>query len=242
MKNRALALMALLCCFAAPEVRAAQTTLKLMTEDYPPFNMVDANGQIVGLGTDVVREVMRRAHIPYTIQLQPWIRSFNLSVMENNTCVYSTTRTENREHQFKWVGPILENPWVLYAGPKSPQGIYNIEDVRRYKIGGYSGDAVAQYLIARGFEVELTPFDQLNAKKLAVGRIDFWATGKYLGSYLIQREKLSDLKPILVFNTAFMYLACNPGIPDQTILKLNNLLVGMHQDGFIDRTIRHYLP
>lgn len=209
--------------------------LRLLTEEYPPFNMALSNGQIGGLSTEILHELFQRAKLPYSIQLQPWIRAFNTTILENNTCVYSTTRTENREHQFKWVGPLLENPWVLYAGPSSPKVGLDLESVRRYKIGGYNGDAIAQYLIARGFNVELTPTDDLNARKLMAGRIDFWATGKYLGSYLTKKEKLPQLKPVLVFNTAFMYLACNPHVDNQLIFQLNSTLQGMQQDGSMSR-------
>lgn len=222
-------------------VSASAQSLRVLTEDYPPFNMPDSKGQVTGMATDVVRELFKRAGISYSIELQPWIRAFNTAVLEHNTCVYSTTRSDNREHQFKWIGPLVENPWVLYAGPASPKDIYDLEGVRRYKVGGYGGDAVAQFLIARGFNVELTPNDSLNARKLLLGRIDFWATGKYLGHSLIKREKLSQLKPVLVFNTAFMYLACNPSIQDQTVNHLNGLLLGMQQDGFMARTSKHYL-
>jgi polar amino acid transport system substrate-binding protein len=215
-------------------------SLRLLTEDYPPFNMADSHGKITGLATEVVRELFRRAAIPYSISLQPWIRAFNTAVLEKNTCVYSTTRSDNREHQFKWVGPLLENPWVLYAGPASPKNVFDLEGARRYSIGGYTGDATAQFLIARGFNVELTPNDTLNARKLLLGRVDFWATGKYLGHYLTQREKMTQLKPVLVFNTAFLYLACNPSVNDLTIYRLNGLLLNMRKEGFITGVTQRY--
>lgn len=231
--------LALMLALAANTGTAA--SLRLLTEDYPPFNMKLDHGQIGGLSTEVVRVLFARAHLSYTLELQPWIRAFNTAVMENNTCVYSTTRTDNREHQFKWVGPLLENPWVLYAAPGSPPVGLDLESVRRYKIGGYNGDAIAQYLIARGFNVELTPSDDLNPRKLLAGRIDFWATGKYLGAYLVQRDRLPQLKPVLVFNTAFMYLACNPRIANQTIFLLNTVLAGMQQDGTLAKLAKKTL-
>lgn len=228
-------------CFGLVWGQAQAQGLKLLTESYPPFNF-EENAQVSGMATDVVRELFKRANIPYTITLVPWVRAFNTAVMENNTCVYSTTRTENREHQFKWIGPLVDNPWVLYAGPHSPRINPDLESARPYKIGGYNGDAVAQYLIARGFNVELTPNDELNPRKLDAGRIDFWATGKYLGSYEAKQQKLTTLKPVLVFNTAFMYLACNPGVSDQTVFALNSLLQKMQQDGAVARLSKRYLP
>ncbi|TDR80543.1 substrate-binding periplasmic protein [Paludibacterium purpuratum] len=239
LRNR---LLVLLLALFAGTVEAAG--LRLLTESYPPFNMMLDNGQVGGMSTDIVHELFRRAQMEHTIELMPWIRAFNTAVLENNTCVYSTTRTDNREHQFKWVGPLLENPWVLYARPSNrpgPKVGLDLESVRRYRIGGYNGDAVAQYLIARGFNVELTPADELNPHKLLAGRIDFWATGKYLGDYLLRKEKLPPLKPVLVFNTAFMYLACNPRIDNRIIYQLNDVMQGMQRDGTIARITKQYL-
>jgi len=220
---------------------AQSPSVQLLTEDYPPFNMILPNGEIGGMSTEMVRELFHRAEIPYQIELQPWIRAFNSALLNNNTCVYSTTRSEHREHQFKWVGPLLENPWVLYAGPKSPARISSLEDARPYKIGGYAGDAEAQYLIARGFNVDLTPTDELNARKLALGRLDFWATGEYRGIYVRAQEKLPQLHQALKFNTVLLYLACNSGVADSTIQRLNDILNAMRHDSFSDQVRKRYV-
>jgi len=216
-------------------------TMHLLTEQYPPFNMTLTNGDVGGMATDVVRELFRRAKLPYQIELQPWIRAFNTAVIENNTCVYSTTRTDNRERQFKWIGPLVENTWALYAGPSSPKGIAALEDARRYTIGGYNGDAESQYLIGLGFNVELTPTDDLNVRKLLAGHIDFWATSKPRGTYLINQLKADQVKQILTFNSVFLYLACNPNVPDATIRRLNDALSTMQHDGFYEQLHKRYL-
>lgn len=229
----------LVCCWQY--AAAGPAAVHLLTEDYPPFNLSVAPGQIGGVSTDVVREMFRRSAIPYHLDLLPWVRAFNTAVLERNTCVFSTTRTDSREHQFKWVGPLVENSWALYAGPASPKNILSLEGARRYKVGGYSGDAEAQYLIGLGFNVELTPADELNARKLALGRIDFWATSQYRGSYLVAREKLPQLKPVLVFNSVFLYLACNRSMSDMTIRQLNDALHDMRQDGFVTQVQKRYL-
>jgi len=226
------------CCWLSTSY--AQGGIHLLTEDYPPYNMIDAKGKVGGLSTEIVREMFARSGFLYQLDLVPWMRAFNSAVLYPNSCVYSTTRTDNREHQFKWVGPLVENVWVLYAGPQSPKNILTLENTRRFKIGGYSGDAESQYLIAQGFNVELTPNDDLNPRKLALGRIDFWASSQYRGHYLINQNKLTNLKQVLMFNTVFLYLACNRGLPDNTIHQLNDALQGMRRDGFIARVQARY--
>lgn len=231
----------LLLCAVASASRAQTPTLHILTEQYPPYNMLDARGQVSGMSTEVVQEMFRRTQLPYRIELQPWIRAFNNAVLENNTCVYSTTRTDNREHQFKWVGPLVANTWVLYGGPNSPKGILSLEDARRYTIGGYSGDAESQYLIGLGFNVELTPSDELNMRKLLANRIDFWATSKQRGTYLLARQKTGAIRLQLTFNNVFLYLACNPGVSDSTIRRLNDALTAMQHDGFSDTLHKRYM-
>lgn len=226
------------CCWLSASY--AQGSIHLLTEDFPPYNMSDAKGAVGGLSTEVVREMFARAGVLYHLDLVPWMRAFNTALLNTNSCVYSTTRTDSREHQFKWVGPLVENIWVLYAGPHSPKNILTLENVRRFKIGGYSGDAEAQYLIAQGFNVELTPSDDLNLRKLVLGRIDFWASSQYRGRYLINQNKLTNLKQVLMFNTVFLYLACNRSVSDYTIHQLNDALQGMRREGYIARVQARY--
>jgi len=240
MKSWIRCLIVLVACCWQMSVRAADTGMRLLTEEYPPYNMTLPSGQIGGISSDVLRELFKRAGIPYRLEILPWIRAFNLAILDRNTCVFSTTRTENREHQFKWVGPLVENVWVLYAGPRSPKNIYTLEAIRPYTVGGYDGDAESQDLIGRGFNIELTPVDEMNARKLAAGRIDFWATSKARGGYLIAKGKVQQLKPVLAFNTVLLYLACNPGVSDMTIQQLNNLLDTMRHEGFIDLMHKRY--
>jgi polar amino acid transport system substrate-binding protein len=203
--------------------------------------MVEDTGEVGGLSTIMVREMFRRTGIPFVIDLQPWARAYKTAQSEENTCVYSTTRTPARENQFKWVGPLLQNVWALYAGPHSPAHVQSLEQVRPYIIGGYNGDAVAQYLIGQGLHVELSPSDDLNPRKLLAGHIDYWATSIYRFNYLLKHNDTTALTKVLEFNSVMLYLACNPKVPDAKIARLNAAIDAMHKDGFSERERRRYL-
>ena len=226
---------------AGAAVGASETVqLKLLTEDYPPFNMQTQPGQIGGAATDIVRELMTRSGVRYQLELLPWLRAYNRAILEADACVFSTTRTEARETQFKWIGPVVDNPWVLYALVDDKRAIGSLEAVRPYRIGGYSGDAVAQYLVARNFDVDLATNDQQNVRKLQAGRIDYWATGKYSGAIMIAREKAHNIRPVFTFNNTQMYLACNLRLDDQSVLQLNDTLRKMHKDGTVAKINARY--
>lgn len=221
--------------------RAERVSLRVLTESYPPYNMSAKNGAVVGLSTEIVREMMKRAKVPYTIELQQWVWAFTTARDDPGTCVYSTTRNEEREAQFKWVGPLVDNPWVLYARANDERPVHSLEDVRPYLLGGYVGDATAQYLMSNGYRVELVPADVLNMRKLASGRIDFWATGKYQGAYLAAQQKQGGIHPVLTFKTVQLYLACNKAVGDALIQKLNVSLNGMRDEGLVQKIIERYL-
>lgn len=239
--NKILPLVLISACALSAGADTGAATLKLLTEEYPPFNMTMPGGQVGGLSSGIVREMMKRASQPYQIELLPWLRAFNRAVLEDNTCVFSTTRTEQREGQFRWVGPIVENPWVLYARKSDTRQLSSLESARPYRIGGYSGDAVAQYLIARNFDVDMANSDVQNVRKLQAGRIDYWATGKYSGERYLANEKADNIVQVLTFNTTFMYLACNRHLPDATFQKLDGALRSMQKDGSAAKITAQYL-
>ncbi|WP_201282309.1 substrate-binding periplasmic protein [Chromobacterium phragmitis] len=218
---------------------AASPRMRLLTEDYPPFNMPQEGGKLGGLCTDILRELFLRAGISYSMELLPWLRAYAIAQQEDNSCVYSTTRTPGREAQFKWVGPLVSNSWSLFAGPHSPEGVAVLEDARAYTIGSYKGSGMSQYLADLGYKLELARADELNARKLVAGHIDFWASGEFSGGYIAAANHL-PIRLLFSFNTVQMYLACNPRVDERIVQKLNKTLVGMQRDGAVDALRKRY--
>ena len=71
---------------AAPATSLDNFKLTILTENYPPFNMsiADKNfardNQIDGIATDIVREMMKRAKVEYTMTLRfPWSKVYDLA-------------------------------------------------------------------------------------------------------------------------------------------------------------------
>lgn len=86
-------------------------------------------------------------------------------------------RLPDREKLFKWVGPIGPDDWILLAKADSKITLETLNDARKYKIGAYKGDAIAETLTKQGLKPVVVLRDQDNAKKLVNGQIDLWATG-----------------------------------------------------------------
>jgi polar amino acid transport system substrate-binding protein len=228
-------LLLILCFLSTPS-----WALTLTTEEYPPLNFSPDNGVTVsGSATDLMREIMRRSGFNATIKLYPWQRAFNMALNLKDGCVYSTTRTESREQQFKWVGPLTTTQWILFAKADSPIQAKTLEEVRPYTIGGYQGDAKALFLIEKGFKVDEAINEDQNFKKLNVGHLNLWAAGSDNGPWYAKKLNIK-LKPVLIFNEVQLYAACNPAIPDADIAKMNEALKAIKADGTYSRIFKAY--
>ncbi|MGY4531505.1 polar amino acid transport system substrate-binding protein [Pseudomonas sp. TE3786] len=220
----------------------------LLTENFPPYNMA-INGKnfaqednIDGIAVDVVKEMFKRAGIKYTLTLRfPWDRIYKLALEKPGYGVFVTARLPEREASFKWVGPIGPDDWIMLAKADSPITLNNLDDARKYSVGAYKGDAIAEYLTEHKLEPVTALRDQENAQKLRDGQIDLWATGDPAGRYLAKQEGVTGLKTVLRFNKAQLYLALNKETPDEVVQKLQGALDKMRSEGFVDEILNSYL-
>lgn len=224
------------------------TGLVLLTENFPPYNMAK-NGKnfaqdenINGIAVDIVREMFKRADITYSLTLRfPWERIYKLALEKPGYGVFVMARLPDREKLFKWVGPIGPDDWIMLAKADSKITLESLEQARKYKIGAYKGDAIAETLSKQGLKPIVVLRDQDNAKKLVNGQIDLWATGDPAGRYLARQEGVNGLKTVLRFNSAELYLALNKDVPDDVVAKLQAALDQLRKEGVVDDIMGRYL-
>jgi polar amino acid transport system substrate-binding protein len=233
---------------AAHAADNADTSLVLLTENFPPYNMAK-NGKnfaqdenINGIAVDIVREIFKRAEINYSLTLRfPWERIYKLALEKPGYGVFVMARLPDREKLFKWVGPIGPDDWIMLAKADSKITLESLDQARKYKIGAYKGDAIAETLTKQGLAPIMVLRDQDNAKKLVHGQIDLWATGDPAGRYLARQDGVTGLKTVLRFNSAELYLALNKNVPDEVVAKLQAALDQLRKEGVVDDIMARYL-
>ena len=232
--------------WAAAGAYAQVTRLTILTEHAPPTSMLDngntsGEGQVVGSGTEKVREIMARTGVAYSIELQPWKRAYTAAQTRPDTCVFSTTRLPERETLFKWIGPTDSAEWVLLGRAGRDYALTTLDDARTLRIGTYNGDARDTFLRERGFNVDPAPNDMINPQKLLLGRIDLWAASLRRGSVVLEQNGWTGkIVPVLSMKKVDVYLACNLSVSDALVARMNAAIGAMQRDGTIRKIDRKY--
>lgn len=220
--------------------------ITVVTEEYPPYNYLDANKQIAGLSTDVVREVLRRAQIPYRMGLYPWARAYHMALEQPNVLIYSIGRNSQREDLFQWVDIIAPYNVFMYRLRSRPEvQVQKIEQLSRYRIGAVRDDVRAQYLAKNGIPADLVVDDSANAKKLASQRIDLFPIDEIAMVALYRREGLDpdtvEKAMALPDLSAGLYMAFSLQTPTELAERCRNALRDMRRDGTLDKIKAGYL-
>lgn len=133
---------------------ANETSVVLITtEHWPPNNYLDAQGQISGKATSVVKQLFAQADVAYKIELLPWARAYHLTLNKPNAAIYSILRSKERESLFQWVCPIIAPTKIYFYRLKARSDIKltGINDVKNYLISVSRNEFDHQYLMAKGF-------------------------------------------------------------------------------------------
>lgn len=218
--------------------------LTLLTEDFPPFNMLE-NEQVGGIATLILQDALKRVGQSARFELQPWARALATARSQPDTCVYSAARTPQREAQgHKWVGPLVDDKIALFARSNSPIRLRSFAEARPYRVGGYVADAYGDFVERQGVSLERAPADVMNLPKLMAGRIDLWVSGSISGRYKAAREGYPGEVRLLIQGGAArdteLWLACNRAVPDALISQLNQAVRKVIHDGSAARYAARY--
>lgn len=217
----------------------ADVDLVINTEEAPPRNFMK-DGHIVGSSTEVLNLVFEKTGIKGEIRLLPWQRAYTEALEQPNTCVYSTSLTEERKPLFKWVTPLGVNQWTLLTTKERDLKISSLEEAKKYKIGTYQGDAKEAFFLKQGgFNIDSVAHNELNEKKLMTGRIDFWVENVATVNNKIKSGNV-ELKSAFVFHEVEMALACNKNVSDDVISKLNTALDDLNKSGKVAEIEKKY--
>ncbi len=195
--------------------------IELLTEAYPPYNFRDG-GTLRGIAVDLLIAASHKMDAPITrdeIKLQPWARAYRTALDGPNVALFSTTRTEEREDKFKWVGPIAKTRIVVLAKKSSAITISAPDDLKNYSIGVIRDDVGEQLIkdlgVPAGNIQQASSADSL-AKKLDAGRIQLWAYEENVARWFIKTNGLTNADFVVVhtLKEGELYFAFSSDVDD----------------------------
>ncbi|WP_019340516.1 substrate-binding periplasmic protein [Stutzerimonas stutzeri] len=211
----------------------------LQTDNFPPFNMGPnhknfARGdEVLGIATDTVREIFKRAGIDYSLTLRsPWDRIYTQTLADAGHGLFSVTRTVQNEGQFKWVGPLARYESVLLAAADTRVDLSTLMQAKGLQIGVQKSSGVSQYLESQGLRPTDSLSEEENLRKLLSGRLDLWATADPVWRYQVKEHGAEGIKPVLNLRAEDLYLALHKHTPDEAVERLQRALNEVISEGY----------
>lgn len=230
--------------------RARAETLKVLTEEFPPYNYTD-NGKITGFSTEVVQAVLREVNIQGEFQSMPWARAYETAQSANNVLIYSIGRTPQREKLFKWVGVIAPTQYYLFSLPQRKLKFDRLDQAKSFQIATVNEDVGEQFLMAKGFakgvNLQSSVKYELNYEKLKAGRVDLWIMTELVAVYL---ARLAGDEPSRSLARSFAipdlgsdgyYMAFGASTPDALVERLSKGLATIKNNGTYEALKKKWL-
>ena len=220
----------------------------IMTESWEPYSF-QKDGIVRGISTDIFVAMMERVGSTQgrkNIQILPWARAYLTIQNTSNTILFTMTKTIEREKKFKWVGPIFEIEYKIYALKKRKIKIDSYEDLKKYKIGTLRSDVVEELLIKKtGLQVddfERVSQNIMNTKKLFTGRIDLVPQSKDTTLVTCKEAGLNvnDLESVFNLDKKSMYFAFHKDTPDAVIKKFQKAYDDIKEEGKLAKIFKNY--
>ncbi|QPB83720.1 transporter substrate-binding domain-containing protein [Pseudoalteromonas rubra] len=167
--------------------------IKVVTEHFPPYQIVENGLPIQGSAVELVKKQLSKANYKVPIEVYPWARAYKLALNEPNTMIFSLARTKEREHLFHWVGPISKLKGHIWALTSSSHIEINaLADAKHFSIAVIREDSTHHFLRYIGFNDEsnlylTTTFEQ-NVQMLFLKRVDL-----VIGTQSMLEEQMSNL-------------------------------------------------
>ncbi len=207
-----------------------QDTVKItyMTENYPPANFT-INGELKGVSVEILKLMWDKlGYTEQPIKIVPWARGYKWAQTRKNHVLFTMSRTKEREHLFKWVGPIFASRQVLFGLPKKNMIINSLGDAKKYTIGTIRDDVCETALLQAGFDrkkLKSVADMSHNIKKLIANRVDLVCQSEqsFIKLIKIHNYDPKQFKEHLIVTEINNYYAFNKETSDVVIQIFQNI-------------------
>ena len=219
--------------------------LTILTEENSPLNFSE-DGEIKGLATEVVRELVKRTGTGGSIRMVAWQEGYQALLEQPNIALFSTVMTSERKNLFQWVGPLVVLDTNLYALKGSRIEIANLDDARKVnKIATVSKYYSEQMLQEEGLtNTQSHPDREATVRQLLAGKVQLTASSNTEIPAALKKTgaSMDDVKNVFTLSTDLAYIAFSKGTSPELVARWQDALDGMKRDGSFAKIYARWLP
>ena len=195
-----LTLVALVACGAKSTAADCPAISYATNPNYPPFGWTTDDASYVGASKQLL-EMLKPPGVALKPVVLPWKRAQVMAERGQIDMLLSIRVTPERERYLNFFSsPAFANSIVAFALKESQLKSADWERMQQFRGGVSRGDSFGngfdEYL-KQSLNVEEALNMNVNFKKLALGRIDYFVTGEYLGRAYLANNLAEDLSNIV---------------------------------------------
>lgn len=175
----------------------AQTSLKIATEEWPPY-VYEQDGKIAGYSIEILNSVFAEMGVTVTYEQFPWKRALKGVFSGTSDALFHASKNEERQQYCYYPKEYLAQSGYVFFIRKEDSGrlkFDSFDDLVGHDVGltqGYSyTPELLDFLNTHKLAIS-TVSDESNLRMLAKGRIEYFPTDLLNGIYLIKKLGLQD--------------------------------------------------
>lgn len=200
--------------------------LTFISEEYPPFNYRNIDGEFDGVAVEILELMFKELNINKSrkdIKIFPWARGYAMAqVAGQKNVLFTTARLEEREDLFKWVGPFSGLHVALFSKQDGHVDIKSDKDLTNYRYVIVRKDLSEIMLRSKGLgdqHIILVSDVKEAVQRVLKGRADCFAhNNRTLHKTLRNIGVREDLfKKVYDLSGKKSYFAFNKSVSDETV-------------------------
>lgn len=129
---------------------AQAADLQVVTESSPPYQIM-LDGEVAGLATDKVQDILAKAGLSASFSMYPWARAYKKALNEPNTLIYSIAKSTSRNDSFHWLMAVTQYQFGLVKlTQRTDIMIDDIENIQHYRFAIQRDDISHEWLQTKG--------------------------------------------------------------------------------------------
>ncbi|WP_250655062.1 substrate-binding periplasmic protein [Alkalimarinus coralli] len=214
--------------------------LTFVAENYTHFEF-EENGKIQGFTVDILKAILAKTKHTGSFNIHPWARAERESLRAANTVIHTLTRSEEREDNYHWLGPIAPRKVFFYkARRRNDISIKTLNDAKAFKTAVIRGQAITKFLLKNGFKADkhliIVNGDKQRFDLLRYGRIDLIVFVEPVLNWRMAKLNDPNLKlekAFLIDDSKSYYVGFNKETSPKIVADFRSVYEEMKHDGSI---------